>query len=253
MGITNKRELWRSTMTIKKLSAALLLTTAFSFATANAATAADFVDEFDGGELASHWEVLNEDQDSYVVEDGNLLALATGGASLSKGTATNIFRLKTKLPEGNWVASMKFRMPYQTGREAPFLGLYGDKDNFFASYSNAWSYYGGTRGARLYSNSTKEIKGKSIHFSNVIWGGAGGKAFAAEDAPNPFVIRITKTGRNYSAAVQINEGGEPSWKEFQSVTLLREPGNLAFGILQQEKVAGETPMLVDWIKVEATN
>ncbi|MEM7426052.1 MAG: hypothetical protein AAF441_08150 [Pseudomonadota bacterium] len=240
-------------MTLKKLSQHLLLATAFSLGAAHAANAASFVDEFDGGELAGHWEVLNEDQDSYVVEDGNLLALATGGASLSKGTASNIFRLKTPLPKGNWVATMKFRMPYQTGREAPFLGLYGDKDNFFAAYANAWSYYEKVRGARLFSNSTKEIKGKAIYFSNVIWGGAGGKAFTADDAPNPFILRVTKTGRNYSAAVQINEGGEPSWKEFQSVTLLREPGSLAFGILQQEKVAGETPMFVDWIRIDPAN
>ena len=210
-----------------------------------------FFDDFNGDSLSQSWEVLNEDQDSYIVEDGSLLTIATGGTNLTNGDVPNIFRLKQKLPKGDWVATMKFRMPYQTGRETPFLALYGDKDNHVAAFANSWSYYEHTRGARLYLSSGKVVKGKSTSFGNVLWGGAGGKPFTIEDAPNPFVLRITKKGHGYTAAVQIKKGAETTWVEHATVTSIRAPGSLAFGMYQATKVKGETPMTVDWVKIES--
>ena len=209
-----------------------------------------FLDNFDGDGLAPHWEVLNEDADSYIVEDGAVLSIATGVGSLSKGTATNIFRLKNELPKGDWVATMEYRMPYQTGRETPYLAIYEDKDNYIFASGGAWSYYSGTSGARLYLTGSKIVKGKSNYASNVVWGGADGVAFNEEEAPNPFVLRLTKKGRSYTPAIRLSNGTEATWKEFQTITLLRPKGGLAFGIVQAEKVKGETPLLVDVVKIE---
>lgn len=212
-----------------------------------------FFDDFNGDKLSDHWEVINEDQDSYIVEDGSLLSIATGGGKLASGKATNIFRLKTKMPKGDWVASIKYSMPYQTGRETPFIALYGDKDNFVSALANAWSYYEHTRGSRLYLTSNKTHKGKSAYFNRVIWGGAKGKPFTAEQAPNPFILKITKKGRSYTASVQFKQGAEMTTVEDATITVLREPGSLAFGIYQSQKVKGETPMTVDWVKIESAD
>lgn len=210
-----------------------------------------FADEFDGDELGAHWEVLNEDPDTYIVEDGSVLSVATGQGNLAKGTATNIFRLKNELPKGDWVATMQFRMPYQTGREAVYLGVYDDKDNHITATFGAWSYYEGTRGARMYLYGGKVLKGKGNHSSNVVWGGASGVAFSEEEAPNPFVLRITKKGRTYTPAIRLANGSEQTWHEYQTVTLLRPKGGLSFGILQQQKVNGETPLIVDYVRIES--
>ena len=239
-------------MLTKTLGAALAAVALIGGA-ATAFAGEHFVDEFDGTDLGAHWEVLNEDPDSYIVEDGSLLALATGGAKLRDGNVANVFRLKQGLPEGDWVATMQFSMPYQTGRETPFLGLYDDKDNFFVTQAYAWSYYEETRGARLFLGASKSSKGKATDFRNVIWGGASGVAFDLSEAPNPFVLKITRKGRTYTPAVRLSNGAEETWLEFQAVTLLREPGGLAFGIYQWEQVKGETPMIVDWIRVETTD
>lgn len=212
-----------------------------------------FFDDFNDGKLSSHWEVINQDEDSYIVEDGSLLTIASGGGALAKGSVTNVFRMTQAMPKGDWTATIKYRMPYQTGRETPFLALYGDKDNFIAASAKAWSYYGGTRGARLYLDSIKTVKGKTSYFSNVMWGGAGGKPFSADDLPNPFILRITKIGHSYTAAVQIKQGAEITWIEHASLTAIRQPGNLAFGIYQSEKVNGETPMTIDWVKIESAD
>ena len=214
-----------------------------------------FLDDFNGDKLSDHWDVINADPDAYIVEDGTLLSIATGGGGLNTGKVANIFRLKQKMPKGDWVATIKYAMPYQTGRESPFLALYGDKDNYMVALANAWSYYEHTRGSRLYLTSSKTLKGKSVDFSKVIWGGAGGKPFTAEEAPNPFVLRLTKKGRSYTAAVRLHltKGAEPTWVEDATVTVLREPGSLAFGIYQAQKVKGETPMSVDWVKIESAD
>ena len=209
-----------------------------------------FFDDFNGNTLANHWIVQNRDDDATTLADGELLSIASGGSSLAKGNVTNLFKLNQNLPSGNWVATIKFRMPYQTGRETPFLAIYDNKDNHIAAFANAWSYYGGTRGSRMYLTAHKLQKGKKTKFNKVIWGGSSGKPFKMIDAPNPFILRITKKGRSYYPAVSFNVGGEQTWIEHEKITALRIKGKLAFGIYQSEKVNGETPMYVDWVKIQ---
>lgn len=209
-----------------------------------------FFDDFNGTELAAHWEIQNPDADAYLVEDGHLLAVASGGASLDNGDIVNMFKLNRDLPKGDWVATMQFRMPYHTGREAAFFGLYQDKDNHTIGMANAQSYYEDIRGARMFLSAQKVAKGKKTSFNKVIWGGAGGQAYTLSDLPNPFVLRITKKGRSYTPAVRIQDGDVGTWIEQESVTLLRPKGKLAFGIYQWQAVKGETPVYVDWIRIK---
>ena len=211
------------------------------------------MDEFDGDSLKPHWEVLNEDTEAYIVEDGKLLVIGAGDAHISKGEVPNIFRLKSPLPKGDWVATIKFSVPYQTGREAPFLAIYENKDNQIVTTTNSWSYYGGIRGARMYLSTWKQIGEKSASFAKVIWGGASGEAFGAEQAPNPILLRITKKGRTYTPAYKLEGMQQTEWIEHEKVTVLRPKGGLAIGIFQAEKVDGETPMEIDWFKIEALN
>lgn len=46
---------------------------------------------------------------------------------------------------------------------------------------------------------------------------------------------------------------ESDWTEHEALTMLRPTGGLAIGIYQLEPVKGETPMMVDWFKIEALN
>ena len=221
--------------------------------TGTASAEALFVDEFDGDSLSSNWEVLNEDADSYIVEDGKLLIISSGGSHLNTGTTPNIFRLKAGLPKGDWVATMKFALPYQTGREAPFLAIYEDGDNQIVGSTNAWSYYGGIRGARVYLSGWKRSKGKETSFNKVIWGGAGGKAYTTDQAPNPYLLRLTKKGRTFTPAYKLEGMKQTDWIAHEKLTALKPKGGIAIGIFQSEAVKGETPMSIDWFKIEALN
>ena len=183
--------------------------------------------------------------------DGKLLIIGAGATHIKKGSVPNIIRLKSGLPKGNWVATIKFSIPYQTGREAPFLGIYEDKDNQIVATTYAWSKYGGIRGAQMYLGSWKRTKGKETSFSKLIWGGASGKAFTADKAPNPILLRITKKGRSYIPAYKLEGMKQTEWIEHEKLTVLRPKGSLAFGIFQAQKVEGETPLSIDWFKIEA--
>jgi hypothetical protein len=210
-----------------------------------------FFDDFDGEELKEHWEVLNPNPDAFIVENGKLLIIGLESNNLNSGKAQNIIRLTKPLPKGDYILSMKFTVGYQTGREAPFLALYEDKDNFIATGYTSWSYYGGVRGARTFFNSWKYSKGKRKNFSHTIWGGASGVPYSEEQPPNPIFLKITKKGRSYSPAVKISTEEKPKWIERERFTVLRQKGNLSLGIFQQEKVDGETTMTIDWVKIEA--
>jgi len=243
-------------MTPKTLFATALVTATIGLSAvlSGAATAEPLLmDEFDGDSLQAHWEVLNEDPDSYIVENGQLLLIGTSGGQLKKGDVPNIMRLKADLPQGDWVATIKFSVPYQTGREAPFIGIYEDGDNHLVTTTNAWSYYEGIRGARMFLSSWKRSGGNEASFNKVIWGGASGEAFSAEQAPNPILLRITKKGRTYTPAYLLEGMKQTEWIEHEKLTSLRPKGKLAIGIYQLENVNGETPMAIDWFKIEALN
>ncbi len=212
-----------------------------------------FVDEFNGDAIGSHWEIINEDPDSYIVEDGKLLIIGAGAAHIKNGSVANIIRLKSGLPQGNWVATIKFTIPYQTGYETPFLAIYEDKDNQIVTATGGWSRYGGISGAQIYLGSWKRTKGKETSFSKLIWGSASGVAFTADQSPNPILLRITKKGRSYTPAYKLVGMKQTEWIEHEKITVLRPKGSLAFGIFQAKKVNGETPMSVDWFKIEALN
>ena len=66
-----------------------------------------FRDDFDGAELADHWEVLNSNPDTFIVEDGQLLIVSASPGSLGEDTVANLFRLNIALPKGDWVMSVK--------------------------------------------------------------------------------------------------------------------------------------------------
>ncbi len=210
-----------------------------------------FFDDFDGDALKDHWELLNPNEDAYIVEEGELLLVAAGNRNLQKGDIENMIRLKSPMPKGNWVATVKFRTGYQTGREAVYLALYADTENFIAASDQAWSYFSGLEGARLFLNGVKRKKGKETKFSKKVWGGSSGVAFDAESPPNPILLRITKKGRTYTPAIMLEaKDGSGKWIELESFTDLRQKGRLTIAAGQSGNVEGETTTFIDWVKIE---
>ena len=212
-----------------------------------------FTDEFDGDDLGEHWNVVNADEDLYIVEDGKLLAVAASAGSLQEETVENVFTLNHPLPKGDWVATMKFNLDVQTSAECVFFGLYDDKDN----HTTGGMYFVTTWGGELRMNlsGAKMSRGKenSLLRERVWWGANGGPAVEqAKTMPKPLYLRIEKRGRSYQLAARLgDEASQAEWLDIGKLTALRAKGKLAFGITQYKDVPGESSMEVDSIKIEA--
>jgi hypothetical protein len=210
-----------------------------------------FFDEFDGDELKDHWEVVNPDPDSFIIEDGNLLVVNSKPAVLSEENVPNLFRLAKSMPKGDWVMTAKFIIDFQTENEKIVLGLYNNKKNYIMARISApemWNYV-----AQLNAEAVKASKGEITRFERAAFNGGKNNpsyAEAVKAIPQPILLRLRKQGRSYFAGVKLEGVEKPKWQELEKLTSLRAKGNLALGLYQAKKVTGETTIKVDWVKIE---
>jgi hypothetical protein len=214
-----------------------------------------FFDDFDGDELKNHWEVINPNPDAFIVEDGHLMLVGSKTGSLSDENIENFLRLTKPIPKGDWVATVKFNIEYQTLREVLVLGLYDDKKNFLAG---RW-ITAAVCCPHMFIDivAVKSAGGQETKFSKRLIQTASISLQWAQNLPQPLYMRITKKGRAYVISAKF-EGEEQKWLNLQKLTSLRAKGNLAFGFTQRtpgnpdyDRIrGGESIALVDWVKIE---
>ena len=193
---------------------------------------------------------MNPNPEGFIVEDCSLFIISGKPGSLSKGTE-NLFRLTTSLPKGDWTMTAKLKIDFQTGKELFFLGIYQDKNNYIVG--STWSLATGNWPSILYVSATKRSKGKDKRFQKAPWFIAKAHPSFSEAAsliPQPILIRLRKTGRNYFVSLMLENMDTPKWFDVEKLTLLRAKGNLVFGLLQSSETEGETTVNVDWVKIE---
>lgn len=211
---------------------------------------AHFFDDFDGNSLGKGWEVINRNEDNFVVENGVLLIISSVVGGLTTDKTENIFRLTNELPPGNWVMTARFSIDFQTAQERPFLGLYQDKNNFIELRLGAYMKYGVDPFIR--TELIKRFKGKNTYFQRDIWEGSSSVFATAmmKELPQPIQLRVTKTGRTYQSSVMLEGFKKPQWIELEKLTILELNGKPILGVYQQKQTSGETIVKVDWLKVE---
>lgn len=100
-----------------------------------------FQDSFDGAALGPQWTVLGEAPDKFVVEDGVIYQIATGGDDDFRNEGSeNIFQLDGA-PEGDFDMTLTGKLEAKTGREGVWLGLYEASTSFLAA--NLYVYTNG--------------------------------------------------------------------------------------------------------------
>jgi len=237
-----------------------------------------FEDNFDGDDLADHWEVINPNPDAYIVENGVLTVLTSGTESLiGTDKVENIFRLTKGMPGGDWVATMRIIPEVATFRERYMLSLYKDNENMLLASSG--NFIDCCDNLQYRANvqlwGTKVRKGKATSFSSRILRSSGIdrkfdtalKRYFGWTAANvkAVVMRIEKRGRSYVVSAKIEgdltmpDGKEAPWNQVQELTSLRSPGDSLAIALSQAPYAGnknyqvnggEALMSVDWVKIE---
>ena len=213
-----------------------------------------FLDDFNGSDLSGSWVVLNQDVDSYIVENGELLVVNSTTADLAQSTVPNLFRLAQGMPPGDWVATVKLRMDQQTNREQFFFGIHADGQNYIGAILNNQTRGNWSNIAFFGSNSVKVTKGVQTNFHQWFWNSDKQNPYRFSDAaqlmPQPIYVRLRKQGRSYFVAIKLGDEPESKFVEMEKMTALRASGNLAMGLFQANEGSGESTVTIDWVKIQ---
>jgi hypothetical protein len=192
-----------------------------------------FVDDFEGEELAEHWEIINPDMNGFIQDGGSLILVLQPGDFREAGVP-NLFLLDRELPEGDWRATLRLRSKVQTDRTKIFLGLYQDPENMVLSVA-------GSYGDRHLIQAEKLQSGKPS-WVNETWNHRS--ILQGEDV----WLRMTKQGRTYLTGYSWD--GE-EYSPAGEMTMLRIKGRLAIGGYHGSEGAGETTAEFDRLVIES--
>jgi Ca-activated chloride channel family protein len=211
-----------------------------------------FVDNFEGTKLKEHWEVLNPNPDRFIVEQGNLLVIASQPGDLRKDMVENFFRLDKPLPPGDWVLTAKVKVDFQTQQEKVFLGLYENNQEFLLVQNEPLYGWDWRRPEKLTVELLKNARGQTNKFSSVIFKDfkPGPYKESANSLPQPLLLRLRKEGRTFFGEARLEGVANPQWMEIGKFTILAPKGKPVFGFYQSEKVPGESTANFDWVKIE---
>lgn len=219
-----------------------------------------FEDEFDGGDLAEHWQVKNPNPDAFIVEDGQLLTIASSKAGFGIPEAPNIMLLAQDLPEGDWELNATVKAEFQTAVDGVWLGLYKDEQNYIAArlYASGDKYYGWGLNLQV----IKAAGGELANFDNKVRGLGCNVCGPDRMFPNfaatiamPMKLSLVKQGRKFFArlaiAGDVDKAGKQVVHETEAVSSLRLPGGPALAAAQNDKTGGETLFYIDRVEIAA--
>lgn len=206
-----------------------------------------FRDNFDSDELAEHWEIINPDIDSFIVENGKFTVITSQNTELKDEKVKNLFLLNQDLPKGDWTITARFDMPIQTSREQFYVGIFDGHEKWIT----ASMFYNKPAKAKISINVEKFSGGEFTKFERkLIEDYNDGKVRGFYDEKRPFDLSLVKTGREYHAKVVSAKDGEVVY-ETKVLTQLRPFGKPFIGFRNYRNVAGEGTVDIDWIKIEA--
>jgi hypothetical protein len=219
-----------------------------------------FFDDFDGGELAAHWQVSGADPESFIVEEGVLLSMNNQLGGLSGENAKNVFSLSEALPAGDFDAIARFSGEFATGRDRAEFGLWADSENFLVARLVGEANGSGCSNISL--DFLKHVRGEETIFRIPLRGKIGCGGPSAEDfsavlsmiESSGATMVISKRGRQYSASLQfggeVDGAGNPVTYTTPTLSSLRVPGPLSFASgKSQANRPGEILVLWDSIEV----
>lgn len=215
-----------------------------------------FEDEFDGEDLADHWEVVNPNPDQYIVEDGKLLLISGPNESgFSVPETPNLLTIDVGVPKGDFELSALVSADYATAREEFWIGLYESELNYVAARLHTYRH----DGWKLFLQVRKNSGGEVTYFENELArmecraNACGeGRMFPdfAKTIAAPIRISLVRNGRKtFARAEMTGADGKPLVLATDSLSVLRLPGKPTIAAGQQENVGGETLFYVDGVEI----
>ena len=227
-----------------------------------------FFDDFTGTDIAKHWDLLNPDEDSFIVEDGHLTLLLNNIDKPSADTIPNILRLLKPVPKGDWTLTVKIKIVPQTMSEYMTLGLSKRDGTGLTSALQVYTdNYG--RNTRLYVRADKKGK-KTSTFTRDLYKvtvsdarNIKGRSDLFEKSIKSIQLRLQKKGRQYYTSIKFEPVDENNtklpakdWVTLPKLTSLRLPGDKFTLALWTNRIdtylpeGAESIVKIDWIRVD---
>lgn len=209
-----------------------------------------FRDNFDGTELATHWEVKNPDPNAFIVEGGNLLLVSGKISGFADSKLKNLMLLSQPMPAKNWKLTARVTMPVKTKMEKVSVGVFDTETQWIAASIHMADDYPETM-LLVVEKQTGEEKAA---FTTNIFGHAINKvqSLAKYHELAPFDLQLVKEGREFWAVLTSSRNPEVTFTT-QKLSTLRAAGKPAIALMQQgyaHQLKGETQADIDWVKIE---
>jgi hypothetical protein len=205
--------------------------------------------DLSGADLSRDWEVENPDPDGYLLEDHALLIVASSFGGLDKEKSRNIFRLRSPLPDADWVVTLRLKAEFQTFKEAFAFGLYDDQKNFLAA--SLYSSHDCCSGY-LTLQLVKVVGGQMTEMHVPAFKKEGPGTIVLDE---PASLRLQRSGHGFRASVsfagQADAAGNPVWQQTPTLTVVRPPRSFVMLGSQWEQNSGETAFRVVAVTIEA--
>ncbi|MEM9733776.1 MAG: VWA domain-containing protein [Pseudomonadota bacterium] len=193
-------------------------------------------DDFDGESLGESWTVVNPDPESYVVEDGVLLAATSGFSYLgrNKKMPNNVFTWNGDLPSGDFDMAVDFKAEFaQSTKAIAEVGLYTDQKN--AVVASLWRSGTSNNGMFIQVMATQNGKNKEARL-RVATGSCCPRAFNMDEVLKQMEDKggrliLQRRGRKMAARLELNgwtpNDKSPSTFITDEVLVLRPKGKPA--------------------------
>ena len=244
----------RVQMTVGRTSAlsAMAIVTWFSL---QQASAQGFADDFTGEELAKAWTVINPDRGKFRVRDGSLLVQVGKVAKSGDNALPNLFTIDTKLPDGNWIMSIRFSADFKTARESLVFGLWDSADKFVLA--DIHSGGDSDRGWQLNAEISKRSGKSQAKFTqavaqlrcNICRKDQTFGKFASTLAM-PIDAQIRKSGKEYTLNVRMG-GDEGTWRKIATVISINPPVRPVMFARQRAETKGQSAFRIDHFRIDA--
>lgn len=216
-----------------------------------AATYAEiFRDNFEGSDLAAHWEIKNPDPNAFIVEDGNLILVAGKVSGLADPNLKNLLTLSQEMPKNGWKMTARVTMPVKTKFERFTIGVYDTETQWISASVAMVKEYPETLALIVEKRSGDD---KAV-FDKYVFGHPINKveSLAKYDELAPFDLQLIKEGREVWATLTSSQNPEITFTT-EKLSTLRAVGKPVVALHQggyDWQVKGESQANVDWVKIE---
>lgn len=234
----------------------------YPFVLAETPPAEGFSDDFAGAALSAEWSLQQANPDTYIVDQGELLLLTSGGRTrFDQEKPENLLVLERPLPAGDWRLSANVKLEAKTGYDSFWLGIRRSHRDYIAA--NVYTYTSGCgvglflRIVNLRDRDPEKAPQLSEFKRNLLDDGPfsyrfcskGGRAYSDQVltalADRGFTLTLEKRGYHYHAEIAMDlpkgaSASQPGGKQrYQSEAVTRfQPVGKAALLLGQWRRAG---------------